>query len=1351
MVPALMFPGIVHLRAAIQEANALAGADTINLPAGIYTLAISGTGEDDAATGDLDINGPLTISGADMASTIIDGAGIDRIFHITGNYVVVFSGITIQNGSAPGVGLDGTGAGIFSNGTLSLNQCTIRNNTASNSGGGIYHGGSLTLNSSRITGNRASVGGGISGLGFSAVQSIIANNMATSYGGGLHIAFGNTGIQSSSIADNKAPYAGGIYIYPYTTVTLAESTISGNIATNEGFGTFSSNAGGGIYNSGSLSLTASTLSTNAAGQTTGSNDFGQGGGIYNFSADQNQPASVTLTNTTISGNVALNYGGGLSIHSGSVTMNNVTITNNSADTRNAGTGNGGGIDNGAFSGGGLINLKNTIIAGNFDLTGEAPDCTSGQALTSQGYNLLGNNSGCTFASSTGDQVGTVSSPINPLLGPLGNNGGSTRTHSLVVGSPAIDAGNPAVVGSGGDACAAVDQRGGARPLDGNNDLNAVCDIGAVEVSLANISDLSVIKTASRNAVPVNESMTYTLTITNNGPFTAAGVELTDTLPAGSVFTSADSTQGACIEASGIVNCTIGDVINGETVIVTIDITVPGTNGIILNAAEVSCSCNDPDLLNNIASVETVITIVLPRTGQTTCYDQNGVVTDCLLTGQDGDIKAGVGWPEPRFQTGTGLEGDCISDNLTGLLWAKNGNLPNGTTTWQGALDYVNTLNSGAGLCGHHDWRLPNINELQGLFNFQAGDISSWLVSQGFTNVIGAYWSSTTVALDPGTAWRSLAGVPKSSNSKAAFNYLLPVRGDSTVPARAWNTGQENCYTASGEYLACTGTGQDGELQKGAGWPDPRFTDLGDGTVMDKLTGLIWLKDANCFGNLSWLPALNKVTDFNTNPGNYSCQNYTGSFSDWRMPNIIELQSLIDHSLPLVGAPLSANALPFGHPFVHVPGYTNYFPFVWSSTSNASPYFIGDAWALGLRHGSFLTESKTSPVFNTYLWPVRGGVVPDREPPVGSIFINNNVPYINSTDVTLSPNATDPGSVTEMCISDTNSCVTWEPFTTLKPWTLPAGDGLKTVNVWFRDGLGNMNTAPFSDSITLDMTAPVDGMLNAAPRHQKVSLTWSGFSDALSGIGSYRLVYSETGTPTSCSSGTVIYSGTATAFLHTPLTNGIPLYYRVCAVDLAGNTSTGATASGTPFPDNDQDGVSNQTESGPTGLDPNYDGNGDGLPDSQQANVTSLPTFNGLDYVTLAAANETTLANILAKTNPSPGDSPAGMTFPYGFFDFTINGVTLGGATTLTLFLPSGAAPNTYYKFGATPDNPTPHWYEFLYDGQTGAVIMGNVIALHFVDGLRGDDDLTADGIIIDQGGPGLKQVDHKVYLPLIKR
>lgn len=413
-------------------------------------------------------------------------------------------------------------------------------------------------------------------------------------------------------------------------------------------------------------------------------------------------------------------------------------------------------------------------------------------------------------------------------------------------------------------------------------------------------------------------------------------------------------------------------------------------------------------------------------------------------------------------------------------------------------------------------------------------------------------------------------------------------------------------------------------------------------------------------------------------------------------------------------------------------------------TNGSPYFDN-----GIRNVDL--EGNPRPNETAYDMGAYEKMAADTTPPTGTIAINGVATYANASAVTLTLSASDPSGVTHMCLSDTASCASWEAYTTTKAWILPSGDGSKTVNIWFRDGLGNENAAPFSDSITLDSTAPADGTLLAASGHQKVQLTWSGFSDALSGITGYKLVYSEGGIPASCSAGTEIYNGTGTSFLHTPLTNGTPYYYRVCALDGAGNTSTGASASGTPFPDNDNDGVSDQVESGPTGLVPDYDGNGDGTADRLQTNVTSLPTSVGSGYVTLASPNGTTLSNVRAQGNPSPGDAPAGVTFPYGFFDFIVTGLTPGGSTTVTLYLPVGFTPNTYYKFGPTPGNSTPHWYEFLYDGQTGAQIAGNVVTLHFVDGQRGDDVLTTDGLVIDQGGPGVAETGSKLYLPLIKK
>jgi len=169
-------------------------------------------------------------------------------------------------------------------------------------------------------------------------------------------------------------------------------------------------------------------------------------------------------------------------------------------------------------------------------------------------------------------------------------------------------------------------------------------------------------------------------------------------------------------------------------------------------------------------------------------------------------------------------------------------------------------------------------------------------------------------------------------------------------------------------------------------------------------------------------------------------------------------------------------------------------------------------------------------------------------------------------------------------------------------------------------------------------------------------------------------------------------------------------------------------------DSDNDGISDEEEdSGPNG----GDGNNDGIPDSQQSNVSCLRTCDDLLYVTLETPSGTTINNCQAIENPSSGNAPSDIQFPYGFFEFTTEGVGISCATTVILNLPSGETFDTYYKFGPTLNDGTNHWYEFLDDGQTGAQINGDVIILKFVDGLRGDDDLKADGIVIDIGGPGV--------------
>jgi len=173
-----------------------------------------------------------------------------------------------------------------------------------------------------------------------------------------------------------------------------------------------------------------------------------------------------------------------------------------------------------------------------------------------------------------------------------------------------------------------------------------------------------------------------------------------------------------------------------------------------------------------------------------------------------------------------------------------------------------------------------------------------------------------------------------------------------VPAAVPKTGQTTCWDVGGYTIDCAGTGQDGEYQKGVA-VDPRFTDNGDGTVKDNLTGLIWLQDANCFASQTWFDAL---TVSNTLASG-ACGLSDGSVAwDWRLPNRKELESLLDleQSYP---------ALPAGHPFSGVQlGH-----YYWSSTTYAGdPSF---AWFVDLGYGNVVSDGK----YNAdYVWPVRGG-------------------------------------------------------------------------------------------------------------------------------------------------------------------------------------------------------------------------------------------------------------------------------------------------------------------------------------------------------------------------------------------
>jgi len=653
-----------------------------------------------------------------------------------------------------------------------------------------------------------------------------------------------------------------------------------------------------------------------------------------------------------------------------------------------------------------------------------------------------------------------------------------------------------------------------------------------------------------------------------------------------------------------------------------------------------------------AGAEAGHVVDLRQTGQTSSYAAD----------DDGALKVGVSWPSPRFKVISAAQDnrESIVDRLTGVVWKRDGSAPTigpctgGTTSWQGALDYISCLNTNSHL-GHTDWRLPNVNELKSLINARYSSTAVWLNSSGgFGNPFlyvqpNSYWSSTTSIRDTDSAWSvSMAGAVDITLKADTDKYVWPVR--------TWDGSPDNAAIS----LAATGQiasyvpGDDGDLQSGVSWPSPRYADNSDGTVTDNLTGLVWLKDANCFGAKTWANALASSRSL----ADGACDLADGSASgDGRLPNREEFSSLID--LSRYGPALSS-----GHPFSNA--QTDLYC---SSSTDAGQ--IGSVWKVSLHDGRMSSSAKASA--NCFVWPVRGGsglfgspslspfpetkdfgsidpgdssgvetftientgtnnlyinlvflsgvnetefviandnctnktVSPsgscqfgvsftpasrgikssrllissnvvstptiltlkgtsgDVTPPTGSLVINGGAAYTKSTSVTLTLSASDAGTVTQMCLSNTSSCTTWQAFAATKIWSLNTTNGTKTVYVRFRDEWGNSNTVPYSGSIVLDSVTPTNGTVTATPGNTQTTLSWTSFKDAVTGIAGYKVVYATGTFPTTCSVGTALYTGTGTSYTHTGLTNGTAYYYRVCATDIAGNTSTGARTSAIP--------------------------------------------------------------------------------------------------------------------------------------------------------------------------------------------
>lgn len=1312
-------PDDCSLRGAIIAANVAVGTDTIVLSAATYDLTVAGEHEDLSATGDLDITDDIIIQGAGSDLTIIDGGGLDRVLHVPAFYITLeIADLTIRNGRAEsnggGGGLRGnhialtmtnvvvkeneahnegtyTGAGgglYLQNGSASLTNCTICDNFSEESGGG----GILANNLTTFTVEQSTIcrndGGGILVIyGVATItDTVFDGNIATTTYGGAGLMLNRAGtvvVTRCDFVNNRAAFGAGVYTLLSNSVEIIDSTIDANGGTDGDPNTpYKTHQGGGIYvREGPLTITASTISANEAYD---------GGGIF---MTEGSPA-ITVLNSTISNNSADHSGGGVFVEVGDATFNNSTVTGNSANGIEGYNGDGGGIHNQ----GGAVTIRNTILAGNIDPpdawnTVLADDCSGAGGIVSDGYNILGNDTGCTFTAAGGDQIGNQAAPVDPLLGALASNGGPTLTHALDVVSPALDAANPAVPGSGGSACESHDQRGVLRPADGDPVPGAICDIGAYE-ALTTLADLSVNKDDAVDPVHVGDTISYTVTVTNSGPDEADGVVLTDDLPVTTTFVSATPTAGSCVgsPAAHQLSCDLGVLASGGSVSVAIEVTAPATPQPVVNTVAVGALTPDPNTADNVDTENTSVEV---------------------LTGPDLQLVK-VDDADPVV----------VGDHITYTIFLTNdGNLAAGDVELiddlAASASYVSSSSNPPGIY------LPGEHRVT--FDFGAVPIGTTEIA---TVTVAAPLNSRVIYGQAAATSAELDMDPADNRAgeSTAIQVLNPVPSTVVLP----RTGHEVCLDSVGDPIECNGTGQDADFGAGVAWPSPRFSANGDGTLTDNLTGLMWLADTNCVytnypefdndigyfdppgtladGKLFWSSALLFVS--HVNAGTYP--DCASGYNDWRLPNTVEIHSLV-HPLEEVQAD-----------WLTAQGFTNLEPRAyWTSTTKlnfSNPVETNLAHYFSMTVGQINSAQKWGPQPRAFpMMQVRGGngpAAPWRSGQTESYYPGDDGD-VEAGAEWPTPRFTDNGDGT---ISDNLTGLVWLEDAD-SPTT--AGVGLRT----WEEALA------FVD----DLNAGV---------HPGVVL--GGNTDwRLPNLREIMSLMDFSGHPIRLPAGHPFANVTIDRSWYwssTPkdiykswwvgLSYGNVDHYNITQAMNVWPVRAGHFIS--TISDDDGDGIPDQDEMGPGGDDPTFDGNGDGIPDIVQDNVASTATFTGGGYVTVASVDGTTLGDVEASPSPSPGDQPAGV-FPFGFFDFTVGSVASAGCTTVTLYLPLDPTITGYYKYGPEPGNVADHWYEFMYDGTTGAEIFHEVtqtrIVLHLCDGLRGDDDLASNGIIVDIGGP----------------
>jgi uncharacterized repeat protein (TIGR01451 family) len=589
------------LRAAIEAADNNTGqAVTISVPAGTYALSASNA--EPAGGNELEVtSGPSSVSivGAGAGSTTVDASYLDRAFQVDNGATATISGLTIEHGAPGGFGHSSScsveagpaaGGGVLTYGALTLSGDVITGNAAPGNGGGVEDASSATVSVSgtTISDNLAcfeefnadfeGLGGGFDESGGAAATidtSTIINNESQGFDGGG----GGVAEAAPYFGPASRPLQAGV---PHPrlsgggSVTITNSTIAGNQAT----GIVGADGGGVVgEGNGTVSLFADTVNNNTAS--------GGGGGVGGF--DSTSIVDSTITANTASGGIgpqdrhflSAPAGGGVENSSAPVTISFSTINDNTATNGGAG----GNIANGDSA---SITLDNSIVTGGVGSAGTPDNCAG--AVTSGGYNLFDD---------PGTSCGAGSSDLTnqaPLLGPLQNNGGPTRTEALLLHSPAIDAANDS-------ACSTETQNSSGNPVDQRGEPRPEglhCDIGAFEA----LPDTTLTTSVQKDPIFVGQQDTVTDVVTNNANAPAPNVVFTDPA-AGFVIDSVTTSQGTCTHTATTIHCALGTVAPGASV--TITIVVTGTSaGTITLKATVTMSSIDANPGHNTTTTEITV-------------------------------------------------------------------------------------------------------------------------------------------------------------------------------------------------------------------------------------------------------------------------------------------------------------------------------------------------------------------------------------------------------------------------------------------------------------------------------------------------------------------------------------------------------------------------------------------------------------------------------------------------------------------------------------------------------------------------------------------------------------------------